>query len=78
MTFWGWDAAAALQTIQTAAQPESLAVEADVFATECAVNGSRLLTAEADKTIKMWNAVDGATKADYSLNWARDLNPKRD
>lgn len=30
------------------------------------------------EAIKVWNAVEGATKAVYSLNWARDLNPKRD
>lgn len=77
VTFWDWDAAAAFQTVQTVAQPGSLAVEAGVFAAAFDVSGSRLLTGEADKTIKMWKEVEGATEAEYPLNWAPDLNPKR-
>ncbi|KAK1867508.1 hypothetical protein I4F81_010015 [Pyropia yezoensis] len=77
VTFWDWDAAAAFQAVQTVAQPGSLAVEAGVFATAFDVSGSRLLTGEADKTIKMWKEVEGATETDYPLNWAPDLNPKR-
>jgi len=77
LTFWDWGAAAAFQTVQTAAQPGSLAVEAGVFAAAFDMSGARLITGEADKTVKMWKEVEGATEAEYPLDWAPDLNPKR-
>ena len=46
-------------------QPGSLDAEAGVFACAFDQTGSRLVTCEADKTIKMWKQDETATKESH-------------
>ncbi|KAJ3325460.1 hypothetical protein HDV06_004319 [Boothiomyces sp. JEL0866] len=52
MYFWDWKTGYNFQTNQAIAQPGSLENEAGIFASTFDKSGSRLLTCEADKTIK--------------------------
>lgn len=57
MRFWDWDSTACFQEAQTVPQPGSLASEAGIYAATFDRSGLRLLTAEADKSIKVWREV---------------------
>lgn len=54
MYFWDWKSGFCFQKEQSKAQPGSIDSEAGVFAMAFDQSGSRLITAEADKTIKMY------------------------
>lgn len=77
VSFWDYAGAHCFQTEQTVVQPGSLACEAGIYAMTFDHSGSRLITCEADKTIKMWKEDSSATEQTHPLNWAPDLNPKR-
>ena len=59
--FWDWKSGNRFQEGQTIVQPGSLESEAGIYAASFDVSGSRLLTAEADKTIKFWKEDQSAT-----------------
>ena len=52
--FWDWKTGYNFHKIQTTVQPGSLDSEAGIFMTEFDQSGCRLITAEADKTIKIY------------------------
>ena len=52
--FWDYETGYCFQKSATIVQPGSLDAEAGVFAAAFDLSGSRLLTCEADKTIKIW------------------------
>ena len=54
MYFWDWKTGYNFQKIQTTVQPGSLDSEAGIFHCCFDQSGCRLLTAEADKTIKIY------------------------
>ena len=54
MKFWDWKSGHCFQDLQTTVQPGSLDSEAGIFASTFDKSGSRLITCEADKTIKIW------------------------
>ncbi|VDK31102.1 unnamed protein product, partial [Anisakis simplex] len=60
MFFWDWNSGFCFQKEQTKAQPGSIDSEAGIFALTFDQSGSRLITAEADKTIKMYREDDTA------------------
>nr|GLL46935.1 G protein beta subunit-like protein [Ipomoea trifida] len=55
-SLWFWDSRSGhnFQQAQTIVQPGSLETEAVIYALTYDVTGTRLITCEADKTIKMW------------------------
>lgn len=59
--FWDLDSSTCFGQQQTIVQPGSLDVEAGIFALSFDKTGSRLVTCEADKTIKMWKQDEQAT-----------------
>jgi len=61
-------------TLQTVAQPGSLESERGIFALAFDQSGSRLITGEADKTIKMWKEDPTATAESHPVQW----EPPRD
>lgn len=67
--FWDYAGAHCFQTAQTIVQPGSLDCEAGIYAVSFDRSGSRLITCEADKTIKMWKEDDSATEETHPLNW---------
>ncbi|XP_002733921.1 pleiotropic regulator 1, partial [Saccoglossus kowalevskii] len=60
MYFWDWKTGYNFQRIQTATQPGSLDSEAGIFASTFDHSSSRLITVEADKTIKIYKEDDNA------------------
>ncbi|KAF5180927.1 Pre-mrna-splicing factor prp46 [Thalictrum thalictroides] len=55
--FSDWMSGRNFQQAKTIPQPGSLSSEAGIYALSYDVTGSRLVTCEADKTIKMWKEV---------------------
>ena len=74
MYFWDWKTGYNFQTLQTIAQPGSLESERGIFATAFDQSGSRLITGEADKTIKIWKEDVSATAESHPV----DYEPPRD
>lgn len=60
MYLWDWKTGYNFQKIQTTVQPGSLDSEAGIFATSFDITGSRLITCEADKTIKFYKEDENA------------------
>jgi pleiotropic regulator 1 len=70
MKFWDWKTGYNFQTTQTTVQPGSLAGEAAIYGSTFDRTGSRLITVEADKTIKIWKEDPNATPETHPLvNW---------
>ncbi|KAI4345404.1 hypothetical protein L6164_012532 [Bauhinia variegata] len=67
--FWDWKSGHNFQQAQIIVQPGSLDSEAGIYALNYDVTGSRLITCEADKTIKMWKEDETATPETHSLNF---------
>ncbi len=57
--------------------PGSLVSEVGTFAMTFDHTGSRLITCEADKTIKMYKEGDSATKESHLVNWKLDILKRR-
>nr|GMD36458.1 protein pleiotropic regulatory locus 1 [Ipomoea batatas] len=74
MWFWDWRSGHNFQQAQTIVQPGSLESEAGIYAITYDVTGTRLITCEADKTIKMWKEDDNATPETHPLHF----KPPRD
>ncbi|KAK4759242.1 hypothetical protein SAY87_022373 [Trapa incisa] len=67
--FWDWKSGHNFQQAQTIVQPGSLDSEAGIYALAYDVTGTRLISCEADKTIKMWKEDEHATPETYPLNF---------
>ena len=63
MHFWDWRSGHCFQKLQTQVQPGSLDSEAGIFATTFDMSGCRLITAEADKTIKIYKEDEDAVSS---------------
>jgi len=61
MYFWDYKTGYTFQRLQTVVQPGSLASEAGIFVTTFDQSGSRLITGEADKSIKIYKEDEKAT-----------------
>jgi pleiotropic regulator 1 len=59
--FWDWKSGHCFQSESVQVQPGSLESEAGLYAMAFDQTGSRLITVEADKTIKMWKQDLSAT-----------------
>ncbi len=62
MYFWDWKTGYNFQKIQTQVQPGSLSSEAGIFALAFDQTGSRLISCECDKTIKIYKHDSEAVK----------------
>lgn len=60
--FWDYHTARRFDEHSQAVQPGSLECEAGVFALEFDRSGSRLVSAETDKTVRMWKEDESATQ----------------
>jgi len=70
MRFWDWRTGYCFQRDQTVVQPGSLDAEAGIFASTFDMTGSRLITCEADKTIKFWKEDETATEQSHPIDKA--------
>lgn len=62
MYLWDWMTGYNFQRLQSAAQPGSIDSEMGIFALAFDQSGSRLLSCEADKTIKIYKEDESAVK----------------
>ncbi|PPD84133.1 hypothetical protein GOBAR_DD18921 [Gossypium barbadense] len=67
--FWDWRSGHHFQQAHTIVQPGSLDSEAGIYALSYDVTGTRLVSCEADKTIKMWKEDETATEQTHPLNF---------
>ncbi|KAF8017268.1 hypothetical protein BT93_H2456 [Corymbia citriodora subsp. variegata] len=67
--FWDWRSGHNFQQAHTIVQPGSLESEAGIYALSYDLTGSRLVSCEADKTIKMWKEDELATPETHPLNF---------
>ena len=69
MTFWDYKSGHAFQRVDTTdlVQPGSMQNEAGVFCSTFDRSGTRLITGEADKTIKIWKQDETATEATHPI-----------
>ena len=58
MKFWDWKSGYNYQTAETIVQPGSLDSEAGIYCSTFDKSGTRLITGEADKTVKIWRQVN--------------------
>lgn len=66
--FWDYDTGYCFQRGRTVVQPGSLDAEAGIFAAAFDMSGSRLLTCEADKSIKVWRENPEATEDSHPID----------
>ena len=62
MNFWDYHTGYCFQKSQTIPQPGSLDAENGIFAAEFDLTGTRLITGETDKTIKIWKQDENASE----------------
>jgi len=67
MWFWDWKTGYNFQKLQTAVQPGSLESEAGILASTFDQTGSRLITCEADKSIKIYKEDEEATPETHPI-----------
>ena len=68
LQLWDYGTGHCFQSAQSRAQPGSLDAEAGIFAAAFDATGSRLVTAEADKTIKIWKEDAAATPETHPID----------
>lgn len=66
---WDYKTGYNFQTLETIAQPGSLDSERGIFACAFDQSGSRLITGEADKSIKIWKEDPTATVESHPVNF---------
>eukprot|EP01039_Chlorochromonas_danica_P000907 gene908-989_t len=72
--FWDSSSGYCFQKSQTIVQPGSLDAEAGIYAASFDLSGSRLVTCEADKSIKIWKENSEATEVSHPVDlegWTR-------
>lgn len=62
MRFWDYHTGYCFQSTETIPQPGSLDAENGIFAAEFDLTGTRLITGETDKTIKIWKQDENASE----------------
>ncbi|RUS21040.1 hypothetical protein BC937DRAFT_93788 [Endogone sp. FLAS-F59071] len=77
MAFWDWKSGYKFQSVDSLVQPGSLDSEAGIFATTFDQTGTRLITCEADKTIKVWREDENATEETHPIDWRPSLIRRR-
>uniref|UniRef100_A0A1A9VA04 Pleiotropic regulator 1 n=1 Tax=Glossina austeni TaxID=7395 RepID=A0A1A9VA04_GLOAU len=77
MFFWDWRTGYNFQRFQAPLQPGSMDSEAGIFAMAFDQSGSRLITAEADKTIKIYKEDEEASEETHPVNWRPEILKRR-
>ncbi|KAJ2237889.1 pre-mRNA-splicing factor prp46 [Coemansia sp. RSA 1722] len=77
MRFWDWSSGHCFQKSDTIAQPGSLDSEAGVLCSTFDRTGFRLITGEADKSIKIWKEDDDATEETHPIDFRPSLGRRR-
>ena len=69
MYFWDYKSGYNFQKVQTTVQPGSLSSEAGIFEIKFDHSSTRMITAECDKTIKMWKEDEDATPESHPIDF---------
>nr|OQO21994.1 Pre-mRNA-splicing factor prp46 [Rachicladosporium sp. CCFEE 5018] len=77
VAFWDWKTGHRFQYEDSVAQPGSLDAEAGIMSSMFDLSGLRLITGEADKTIKMWKQDENATEETHPLDWRPTLGRQK-
>ncbi|KAJ2337291.1 pre-mRNA-splicing factor prp46 [Coemansia sp. RSA 2681] len=77
MRFHDWKSGHCFQEAETIVQPGSLDSEAGIFCSTFDRTGFRLITGEADKTIKIWKEDDEATEDSHPIDFRPSLTRRR-
>ncbi|KAF2222965.1 WD40-repeat-containing domain protein [Elsinoe ampelina] len=77
VAFWDWKTGHKFQQLDSLAQPGSLDAEAGIMSSVFDKTGLRLITGEADKTIKVWKEDENATEENYPLDWRPTLGRRK-
>ena len=68
MEFWDYKTGHNFQSTTSIVQPGSLDAENGIFASQFDHTGTRLITAEADKSIKIWKQDDEASELTHPID----------
>uniref|UniRef100_T1IU65 Pleiotropic regulator 1 n=1 Tax=Strigamia maritima TaxID=126957 RepID=T1IU65_STRMM len=74
---WDWKTGYNFQRIQAPVQPGSIESEAGIFSCCFDHSGTRLITTEADKTIKIYREDETATEESHPINWKPEIFKRR-
>ncbi|GFE53381.1 WD G-beta repeat-containing protein protein [Babesia ovis] len=74
--FWDWESGYKFQTLESTVQKGSLESENGIFACAFDMSESRLLTAECDKTVKIWIQDPDATPESHPIVWQPEASMK--
>ncbi|KAK1068792.1 pre-mRNA-splicing factor prp46, partial [Friedmanniomyces endolithicus] len=77
IAFWDWKTGHRYQYEDSVAQPGSLDAEAGIMSSMFDLTGLRLVTGEADKTIKVWTQDESATEETHPLEWRPTLGRQK-
>lgn len=76
--FWDWRSGHKFQSLEAIPQPGSMSAENGIFDLKLDQSGSRLITGECDKTVKIYREDPNATPETHPLNWkAPKLNAEQ-
>ncbi|KAI6194241.1 WD domain, G-beta repeat protein [Aphelenchoides besseyi] len=75
--FFDWNSAFCFQKEQAPPQPGSIDSENGIFSMVFDKSGTRLITAEADKSIKMWREDPDATEETHPIVWRPEFLRKQ-
>lgn len=74
---WDWRTGYNFQRLQAPVQPGSMDSEAGIFSMTFDQSGSRLITTEADKTIKIYKEDETATEETHPIHWRPEILKRR-
>ncbi|KAJ4427777.1 hypothetical protein ANN_25430 [Periplaneta americana] len=74
---WDWRTGYNFQRLQAPVQPGSMDSESGIFSMTFDQSGSRLITTEADKTIKIYKEDDTATEETHPIHWRPEILKRR-
>ncbi|RFU76772.1 pre-mrna-splicing factor prp46 [Trichoderma arundinaceum] len=77
MSFWDWKSGHRFQSFETTAQPGSLDAESGIMSSTFDRSGLRLITGEADKTIKIWKQDEKASEETHPIQWTPTLAQRK-
>lgn len=75
--FYDWKTGYNFQRFKAPPQPGSLESESGIYAVGFDRSGSRLVTCEADKSIKMYKEDEEATEESHPVRWKPEIKRKR-